>query len=54
MFTEEKELWIRFACAALTGLISSEGPEEGKDMAELADEYADAMIRKFYDKYGGC
>lgn len=58
MYKEEKELWVKFACAVLSSI--DQGPyndgqiTEIKRECEAAAAYADEMLRIFYDKFENC
>ena len=48
---EQKELWVKFACAALTGLLSvPDNDLDAEDASCLAEEYADYMLNVFNKK----
>ena len=53
MYKEEKELWVKFACAALSGLTTPDVIHDVQDECEQACEYADAMVERFKDKFRG-
>ena len=69
MYKEEKELWVKFACAALAGCASSvaqrylelyaDSDEVDEidvidDDCRFACQYADEMVLQFKDKFRGC
>lgn len=69
MYKEEKELWVKFACAALSGCASDvagryldmyaeadEIAEEDviEDDCRFAYAYADRMLDLFKEKFEGC
>lgn len=55
MYKEEKELWVKFACAALSGVVVEEGWGNGlKEIAESACEFADIMLDKYKEKFENC
>ena len=57
MFEKEKELWVRFACAALScleDLYSAKRHEDIKAECDSAADYADEMCRLFHEKFENC
>lgn len=55
MYKEEKEVWVRFAAAALSALVSSgEYENDVKTDSELAADYADSMLARYLEKFGNC
>lgn len=57
MYEKEKEMWIRFACAALSSLEDLYGADqiaEIKSECDSAAAYADEMCRLFNEKFENC
>lgn len=57
MYKEEKELWVRFACAALSALHDlylERDLEDIKGECRSAAAYADEMVRLYNEKFEGC
>ena len=52
MYKEEKELWVKFACAALSGAAVEE--IYNRKTCEAAADFADTMMELFYDKFENC
>lgn len=52
---EQKELWCRFACAALAGYEAHCDPQDddelADDMATVASKAADAMLDEYEERY---
>lgn len=46
----KKEIWASFAAAAMTGIIASEGIMAGDEVAGLAEEYADEMMKVYINR----
>ena len=57
MNEQHKEMWIRFACAALSttdDMYDVDNPEGIKRDCADAAAYADEMCRLFYETFRGC
>lgn len=57
MFEKDKELWVRFACAALSSLVElyqAEDYENIKEECDSAAAYADVMCHLFHEKFEKC
>ena len=57
MYKEEKELWVKFASAALCGFTAIDCIRDHDDViadCQQAAEYADVMVSLFYDKFRDC
>lgn len=54
MYKEEKELWVKFACAAIAGQTAIDCIHDVEDECETAAEYADRMVALYYDKFKDC
>lgn len=47
---KEKELWVRFACAALSG-VASTADGEFESECEIVAEYADEMVKMYKETF---
>jgi len=55
MYKEEKELWVKFACAALSAIVSDGAYDNDFESdCDIAAEYADRMLHIFKDKFEKC
>lgn len=56
MYKEEKELWVKFACAALSAEdgLALAGSDAMKVDCDSVAAYADEMVRLYYRKFKDC